>query len=162
MAVALNLTAPLKQDPETQERLRHLAETFAERVQPAMEAALAKSEVVHFARVVVIDGKYIQVLTEFDGDPMQYTEFFRRELGPIFEAIFSMVEGAPPWEELNEPNRFFEYTHDLNLKSLGRATAGDEGRGYLFSALGDMTVREIKTHVEKATSRQPPQAAEVH
>jgi hypothetical protein len=152
MAIALNLTAPLKQDQDTQAHLQQLADTFVQQVQPALEAALAKSETVHFARVLVIDGKYLQVLTEFDGDPMAYTEFFRRELGPVFREIFSLVEGAPAWDELNEPNAFFEYTRALNLKALGAATTGDEDRGYLFCAVGDSTVREIKACLGQRSS----------
>ncbi len=144
MAITLNLTVPLKQDPESQQRLQHLAAVFAERFQPVIDKALAKSELVHFARILVIDNKYIQVLTEFDGDPMQYTEFFRKELGPVFEAVFSLVEGAPPWEELNNPNAFFEFTHGWNLKSLGTSAGANAEHGYLFSAFGDATVREIK------------------
>src|SRR3954468_21532763 len=119
MATALNLTAPVKQDPDTQARLHELVQAFPGSVQPALQAALDKSEVVHFARVLVIDDKYLQVLTEFDGDPMTYTEFFRKELGPVFRQIFSLVEGAPPWEELNNPNTFFEYTRGLNRTALG-------------------------------------------
>jgi hypothetical protein len=148
MAIALNLTAPLKQDPESQQRLQQLATVFAEQVQPEMEAVLARSEIVHFARVLVIDNKYIQVLTEFDGTPEEYTEFFRRELPGVFQAIFSLVENAPPWEELNAPDKFFEFSHGLNVKSLG---TGDDGRGYMFSAFGDMTVREFKRQL----SQQP-------
>lgn len=151
MAIALNLTAPIKQDEDTRNRLQHLAETFADEVQPALDAALARSEIVHFARVLVIDGKYLQVLTEFDGDPQAYTEFFRKELGPIFRIIFSLVDGAPPWDELDDPNNFYEYTSGLDLKSLGTSTSGDEDRGYLFSSIGDMTVREIKSQA----ARQP-------
>lgn len=149
MAVALNLTAPLRQDPDAQQRLQQLAATFADTVQPLIDAALSRSELVHFARVLVIDNKYIQVLTEFDGDPMQYTEFFRRELGPVFETVFSLVEGAPSWDELNNPNSFFEFTSDLNLKALGRSADGNERQGYLFSAYGDATVREIKTLLDQ-------------
>src|SRR3954466_9052648 len=126
MAIALNLTAPLKQDQDTQAHLQQLAGTFAQHVQPALDAALAKSETVHFARVLVIDGKYLQVLTEFDGDPMAYTEFFRNELGSVFQQIFALVEGAPPWDDLNNPNTFFEYTRGLNVKALGKATEDDE------------------------------------
>ena len=151
MAIALNFTAPLKQDEDTQSSLKHLADAFAHEIQPALDAALAKSEIVHFARVLVIDGKYLQVLTEFDGDPQAYTEFFRKELGPVFQLIFSLVDGAPPWDELNNPNDFFEYTSGLNLKSLGTSTSAGEDRGYLFSSIGDMTVREIKSQ----TARQP-------
>lgn len=146
MAIALNMTAPLKQDPESQQRLQQLAAVFAEQVQPEMEAVLARSEIVHFARVLVIDNKYIQVITEFDGTPEEYTEFFRRELPKVFQAIFSLVENAPPWEELNTPDKFFAFSHGFNVKSLG---TGDEGRGYMFAAVGDMTVREIKRHLNQ-------------
>jgi hypothetical protein len=160
MAIALNFTVALKQDAQSQEGLQHLVASFAQSVQPAIDAALSRSRIVHFARVVVIDNKYLQVLTEFDGDPMDYTEFFRRELGPVFQAIFALAEGAPPWEELNNANAFFEYTHDLNLPSLGTSTAGNEGRGYLFSAVGDKTVREIQAALSSSGSVATPSPAQ--
>jgi hypothetical protein len=153
MAIALNLTAPLKQDPESQKVLQGLIAAFGDKVQPAIDQALSSSEIVHFARVLVIDNKYLQVLTEFDGDPMQYTEFFRQELGEVFKQIFALIEGAPPWDELDNPTSFFQYSHDLNLKALGKSTAGDD-RGWLFSAVGDTTVREIKSAL-----KQPAPAA---
>ncbi|MGH3825263.1 MAG: hypothetical protein ACRDRA_20855 [Pseudonocardiaceae bacterium] len=143
MALSLNLTAPLKQDPESQQRLQQLVTVFSE-IQSVIDAAFTKSELVHFARVLVIDNKYIQILTEFDGDPMQYTEFFRVELAELFEQIFSLVEGAPPWEEVNNPNDFFEYAQLLNLKALGDSPDAGYDHGYLFSAFGDATVREMK------------------
>lgn len=144
MALSLNFTASLKQDPESQQRLQQLAAVFAGQVQPVIDAALAKSELVHFARILVIDNKYLQVLTEFDGDPMAYTEFFRTELPMVFKEIFSLVEGAPPWEEIDNPNDFYEYTHSLNVKALGDSPDTGYDHGYLFSAFGDATVREIK------------------
>jgi hypothetical protein len=147
MPAALNLTIPLKQDPQSQEALRQLVASFADTVQGAVHEALAASEIVHFARVVLIEedgrGRYLQVLTEFDGDPMVYTEFFRTKLGPVFEQILSLAEGAPPWEELNTPEGFFEFSHKLNLKSLGASTDPDDDGGYVFSAFGDKTVREL-------------------
>jgi len=63
MATALNFTVPLKQDPQSQESLGHLVTSFAQEVQPAIDAALARSQIVHFARIVVIDNQYLQVLT---------------------------------------------------------------------------------------------------
>jgi hypothetical protein len=147
MALSLNFTAPLKQDAQSQKRLRQLAEVFADQVQPEIDAALAKSELVHFARILIIDNKYLQVLTEFDGDPMAYTEFFRTELPTVFRQIFSLVEGAPPWSEINNPNGFYAYTHSRNLKALGESADTGYDHGYLFSAFGDRTVREIKEKI---------------
>jgi hypothetical protein len=147
MAVALNLTIPLKQDPQSQKALKQLASSFVDTVQGPIDRALAESRIVHFARIVVIEehgkGRYLQVLTEFDGDPITYTEFFRVNLGPVFEQIFALAEGAPPWEELNTPEAFWEYSHGLNLKSLGTSTDPDDDRGYMYSAAGDKTVREL-------------------
>jgi len=60
MATALNFTVPLKQDPQSQESLGHLVTSFAQEVQPAIDAALARSQIVHFARIVVIDNQYLQ------------------------------------------------------------------------------------------------------
>jgi hypothetical protein len=142
MAIALNLTLKLKQDPETLGKLAELGEQFPTVVQPMMDAALARSERVHFARVLVIDNAYLQVLTEFDGDPLEYTTFFLNELGPVFKTIFSLVEEAPPWEDLEDPTSFFEYTSSKNVRSLG--TSPDPKRGYLFSAIGTTTVKELK------------------
>jgi hypothetical protein len=99
---------------------------------------------VHFARVVVIDNKYIQVLTEFDGDPMQYTEFFRRELGPVFQAVSRWSMARRAGMSSTSRTRSSRSPHDLNLKSLGTSENGNGDRGYLFSAFGDATVRDLK------------------
>ena len=157
MPIALNMTVPLRQDPEAQQQLQELGATFAQTVQPMIDAALSRSQIVHYARILVIDNKYLQVLTEFDGDPMQYTEFFRQQLGPVFQKVFSLVEGAPSWEELDNPNSFFEFSSGYNLKSLGESTGGNEGRGYLFSAFGDTTVREIKAALGRQGNGEAPE-----
>ena len=106
---------------------------------------------MHFAHVL-IDGKYLQVLTEFDGDPMAYTELFRQELGPVFREIVSLVEGAPPWDELDDPTATSEYTRGLNLNALGAVTTSDEDRGYLFSAVGDTAARETTSSLSQRSS----------
>jgi hypothetical protein len=153
MARALNLTFPLKQDPQAQEDLKQLTAVFAQTVQPAIDAAFLRSQIVHFARILVIENKYLLVLIESDGDPKDYTEFFRKELGPVFQAIFSLAEGAPRWDELNNPNAFYEFVSGLNIASLGSSTAGDGDRGgYLFSAVGNKTVRELQAALSQSGS----------
>jgi hypothetical protein len=152
MTIALNFTVPLKQDPQSQESLKHMMASFAESIQPEIDAALSRSQLVHYARILVIDNKYLQVITEFDGDPNDYTEFFRRELGPVFQAIFALAEGAPSWEELNNRDAFYKYSQSLNLTALGVSTNCNEGRGYLFSAIGDKTVRELQAALNQSGS----------
>jgi hypothetical protein len=151
MTHALNLTLPIKQDAETLAKLQHLAEIFPTQVQPVIEAALKKSRIVHFARVVVIDNKYIQVITEYEGPHQEYTEFFRRELTPIFAAIFSLADGLP---DVTDTNAFWEFSRDHNIRSLGNSTDGStdfDGKpaGWLFSAYGHKTVEDVLAALDK-------------
>ena len=90
MAHALNLTLPIKQDPETLAKLQHVKAVFAKEIQPKIEKALRESQIVHFARVLVVHDKYLQVITEYDGGPMEYTEFFRQALPDVFGVLFSL------------------------------------------------------------------------
>jgi hypothetical protein len=152
MTHALTLTLPIKQDADTQAKLQQLAAIFADKVQPAIEAALQQSHIVHFARVVVIDNKYIQVITEYEGSHQEYAEFFRRALTPVFAAIFALADGAP---DVSDPAGFWEYSKKHNIRSLGAATDGslDFGgnpAGWLFSAYGFKTVEQIQAALAKA------------
>jgi hypothetical protein len=152
MTHALNLTLPIKQDPATQQKLQELKDVFETKVQPVIETALKRSRIVHFARVVVIDNKYIQVLTEYEGPHQEYTEFFRKNLTPVFAAIFALADGVP---DVSDPNGFWEFAKNHNVHSLGKATDGStdfEGRpaGWLFSAYDNKTVEEILAALEKA------------
>jgi len=144
MTHALNLTLPLKQDAATQDKLAALAASFTDHVQPAIAEALKRSKIVHFARVVAIGNTYIQVITEYEGPHEEYTEFFRRELTPVFRAIFELAEGAP---DVHDTAAFWEYAKNHNIRSLGTSTSGStdfEGKpaGWLFSAYEG---RDVKT-----------------
>lgn len=147
MAHALNLTLPIKQDPETLAKLQHVKQVFAKEIQPKIEKALRESKIVHFARVIVIHDKFLQVITEYDGDPKEYTEFFRQALPDVFGVLFSLAEGAPAFGELDEQS-FFRLSQSLDLPSLGESAEGftdvsGKTKGYLFSAYGNKTVRQI-------------------
>jgi hypothetical protein len=115
-------------------------------------AALKQSRIVHFARVVVIEDKYIQVITEYEGTHQEYTEFFRRALTPIFAAIFSLADTTGL--DINDPNAFFEFSKNHNARSLGTATDGSTDisgnpSGWLFSAYDGMTVADILAKLGK-------------
>jgi len=151
MTHALNLTLPIKQDEATQAKLKHLTANFATEVQPKIEAALKASRIVHFARVVVIDNKYIQVITEYEGPHQEYTEFFRRALTPVFAAIFSLADNVP---DVTDTNAFWEFSKNHNYRSLGTATNGSTDfsgnpAGWLFSAYDHKNVEAILTALEK-------------
>jgi hypothetical protein len=98
---------------------------------------------IHFARVLVIDDKYIQVLAEYDGPKEVYSEFFRRELPDVFKWVFSLAAGVPGWDELNEEDTFYTVSTKRNLRSLGESTTGDAAAGYLFSGYPEIQVKQI-------------------
>lgn len=146
MTHALNLVLPLKRDRATRDAVDELAAAFATKVQPAIDAALRKSKLVHFARVVVIGYDYICVFTEYEGDHKEYTEFFRRELAPVFATIFGLAEGAP---DADDPTAFWNYAASKNVHSLGTAADGSQDMqgniaGWLFSAYDHKGVEEIQ------------------
>ena len=155
MITALNMTVPLKQDPESLAKLQKLKEVFADHIQPEIDRALRKSKIVHFARVLVIHDKFLQVITEFDGDPEEYTEFFRRELPHVFKPIFELADGAPPWDELNDQDTFFQASKHLNVKALGRDEGGREEQGWLFSYF-PKTVREVEESLSGSGGGETP------
>jgi hypothetical protein len=143
MITALNMTVPLKQDPDSLAKLQKLKDEFADHIQPKIDAALRKSGIVHFARVLVVHDRFIQVLTEFDGDSTEYTEFFRREIPDVFERIFDLAEGTPGWDHLNNQDTFFQASQRLNIAALGRPEDGRADQGWLYNHFGK-TVREIE------------------
>jgi hypothetical protein len=138
MAHALNLTLPLKKDEKTRAILTQLPQIFAAELQPKIDAALRESQIVHYARLVVIGDQYVQILTEFDGDKRAYTDFFIEKLPDVFAKVFALVEGAPAWSEF-DPDSFFRFAKAHDIRPLG---TGEDG--YLFCAYGDATVREIR------------------
>lgn len=142
MATALNLTLKIKQDPQTLAKLAHIKAIFADQIQPSIDKALREYNGVHYARVLVINDLYIQVLTEFDGDKEVYTDFFRVKLPHVFEAIFGLGEGMPPWDELNDKDKFYEFSKNLNIRALG-SRPDDPDAGYLYQHFGNTTVQEI-------------------
>lgn len=152
MTHALTLTLPIKQDAATLAKLKALKDSFAGEIQGEIAKALKKSQIVHFARVVAIDDKYIQVITEYEGPHPEYTEFFRKELTPVFAGIFALAAKTP---DVSDPDKFWEYSRDHNIQSLGVTTSGStdfngKPAGWLFSAYDGKTVKEIQADIVRA------------
>ena len=127
----MTLTLPIKQDPATQPKWL-LGASFTER-SSRDRGGLKKSRIVQFARVVVIENKYVQVITEYEGPHQEYTEFFRRELTPVFGAIFELADGAPDVRH----ECVLRILEEHNVRSLGASTSGStdfdgESAGWLF------------------------------
>ena len=144
MTSALNLTLKIKQTPEVLAKLKEIKDGFAHGIQQKIEAALRASEIVHYARVLVIDDLYIQVITEYDGDRKPYTEFFRQKLPDVFAAIFSLAENPPTAEDLESAEKFYAYSSGANLKPLGTDGLGQpKDDGFFFSAYPQVTTPMI-------------------
>jgi hypothetical protein len=146
MAHSLNLTLKIKQDPATLAKLEEFKAIFP-KVQGRIAEAMRSSKILHFARVVVLHDLYIQVITEYDGDRQAYSEFFRRELPEVFALVFALADDAPPEAELKamlaDPDLFLAYSKDKDIKPLGTSLTNDPEDHFVFSAYGDMTVKEI-------------------
>jgi hypothetical protein len=154
MAHALNLTLKIKQDPETLKKLAYIASIFAAEIQPKIDKALRESKIVHFARVLVIDNQYLQVITEYDGPHEDYTEFFRDKLPDVFGMLFSLADNAPPASAMGDQQAFWKFSKSLQVRSLGDSVDNDldangQLAGYLFSVYGDHEVREILAKLDE-------------
>jgi hypothetical protein len=146
MAHSLNLTLKIKQDAETKAKLAEFKAAFP-KVQARVAEAMKESRILHFARIVIIDDLYIQVLTEYDGDRAAYTEFFRQKLHDVFGLVFSLAEDAPPPDELNamllDRDLFHAFTRSKDIPPIGESLSNDPDDHFVFSAYGNMTVQEI-------------------
>ncbi len=148
MAHALNLTMKIRQDSETQARLAQIKAAFPSQIQPKIDQALRDSQIVHFARVLVIDNLYLQVITEYDGEHRAYTDFFLQHLPDVFGTLFSLADPPPPASAIEDPEEFWKFSKGLQIPSLGTSVDDDtdgEGHvaGYLFSAYGTREVKDI-------------------
>jgi len=130
----LNLTLPIKQDLITKAKLVFLQNKFNRELKEKVDAALKKSEIVHFARFLLIGDDFLQVLTEFDGDFKEYTDFFATELGDVFKELFTVVEGAEDID-INDGNAFFEFIKAHNLSPID---------DYIYTSYPGFSVKDIK------------------
>jgi len=136
----LNATLPLKQDAQSQATLKKLIDgDFKKDWATEVWRVLKESNMVHYARFTVIDNKYLQILTEFDGDFIAYSEYFATHLPVFFQTLFTLVDAQLPQGDDGKPDlqKVFEYigSKKVNLPCLG---------GVAFSAIGPYRVQEVK------------------
>src|SRR5215475_2512540 len=119
----LTLTLPLKQDAASQEKLARLqeGEFKSDDFKKMIKYALDESEAVYFAQFLVLDKKYIQIITTFDGDDREYAIFFFEKLQRLYKPVYELVEGGPTDDDFNlenylsfneahKPKPFFKYS----------------------------------------------------
>ena len=105
---ALNLFLPLKNPYQMTDLLRSI-----QSVQPDIDQALQSLHYVHFARFLPsLDGQYLMVLTEYDGDLTSYLMDFVAVLGDPFNVILSFVRNAPPLPVQRFAREFVQFVAD--------------------------------------------------
>jgi hypothetical protein len=131
----LNLTLPLKQDAASQGTIKAFLADFPAKYGPGVVAVLKESRMVHYCRFVVIDNRYLQVLTEYDTDFRVYTDFFADQLHDFFKLLFAVVEGAPSVDKAGDREEVYKFISKHDLPSLAGST---------FAAYPDLLVPEIQ------------------
>ena len=133
----LNVTLPLKQDAESQAKIKGLIAAFKTDLWPEVSKVLAESKMVHYARFVIVGTppQYVQILTEYDNDFRPYTDYFAARLNAFFRSVFDLVEGAPPVGTPLTKEDIYKIVGATDLPCLG---------GVYFSAYGNLTLKEIQ------------------
>jgi len=100
--------------------------------QAKLNEALTTVGTVHFARFLFVPNtQLLFVLTEYDGDFSTYIEAFVQRLGPIFDALLSFMDPAPPLPVSKYPKEFEAFIRKYNV-----------GTGF-YSAYPQCTVMQI-------------------
>lgn len=118
MANPLSMYVPIKQDPDTQKLAADVAKNFV----AAVKAGLDKSQIVHYAKLVLIpntDGSgtlAIMLSTVFDGAMNPYLKFFWEQPG-INAAIQGVASLAldPPDPPISDLDSFQNFIDSVNL-----------------------------------------------
>ena len=138
----LNLTLKLKQDAASQAGVAQLVSTFDAKLKPTLDQVFPDSQIVHFARFLMIGTEYLQIITVFDGDSLDYAMFFWNKLNAVFEAAYTFVENAPSGDDWNVDN----------FIAFNRIPGNQPVPFYFYSAYPDKTVKIINATPAAAVS----------
>ena len=73
--------------------------------------------------------------------------------GRLRRLLFSLADTPPQSDDLKDPDAFFNFAASCQVRSLGESTeglagVGGESEGYLFSAFGSRSVKQILPKLE--------------
>jgi hypothetical protein len=93
---------------------------------------------LHFARLVNFpDLKKLGFLTVFDGDFRQYFSDFLKFMGPLFDALFSVVVDGPPVPSAKNKEAFIDWSFAHNPEGIG-----------FYSAYPTLSVQDIRARAK--------------
>lgn len=82
-------------------------------------AALTRLQTVHFARFVFLENNTkLAVITTYDGSFDKYINEFIDEIGDVFNALLSHMDGAPPLPVQAHRDEFLNYVRANDLRGL--------------------------------------------
>jgi len=103
---------------------------------PVVEHLLNKSDVVHFARFLLLNNDTeLALITTYDGGYDEYLEYFAEQAGPLFDMIFEHIQDAPPMPVRDNRQAFADHIARYNLPSAG---------GYFYAACPQAKVSDVK------------------
>jgi hypothetical protein len=143
------------------------AKVLADQLSPVMPTLFKAADsigTIHYSRFTVLSEKTLLFLGDFDGEFAPLMSEFANSAGPLFDAIFQHVDGAPPTPVVDSADAFIEWAaehlvHPLNvytaypgatakgIKSLASA-AGVSGAGELRPFLVILPIRSRLAFVE--------------
>src|SRR5271163_801220 len=100
---------------------------------PGMFEANDAIGTIHYSRFTLLSEKTLLFLGDFDGEFTQLMTDFVTHAGPVFDAVFEHVEGAPPTPVAENADAFVGWTAEHLLHPLN-----------LYTAYPDVTAKEIK------------------
>lgn len=107
---------------------------------PVVEHLLETSNVVHFARFVILNNDTeLALFTTYDGGFDEYLEYFAEQAGPLFDMIFQHIQDAPPMPVRDNVQAFTTHIKRFDVPSLS---------GYFYSAYPTASVAEISKLLE--------------
>jgi hypothetical protein len=136
--VASPLTLLMKiKSPKDFAQLKALIEKFQALPpdQNPIMIALTRLGIVHYARFVFIEERYLAVITTYDGSFDDYIDAFVDSIGQVFDALLAHVEGAPPLPVSKHRQQFLDFVKRNDLGAVAP----------FYSAYPDLKVQDILT-----------------
>lgn len=118
------------------------AEALRQSLPPLMPSLFAAADAIgriHYSRFAVLSDKTLLFLGDFDGEFGELMGDLAQRAGPVFDAVFAHVNGAPPQPCVANASAFTEWMAEHAISAVN-----------LYTAYPDVTVQDIKALAKAA------------